>query len=183
MTNWNPERDSLIEFIADVFERRAATAYLGEAVTMTEHMLQAATLASEEGAADHLVVAALLHDIGYFTDHIAGQSPDDRRHEADGAKALAEHFPPAVAECVRLHVAAKRYLCATDPTYHDQLSTASKLTLDQQGGPMSEAEVVAFESLAWHRDAVRVRLWDDRAKIPGAPTMTFDQFLPLLLRG
>lgn len=120
-----PTRATIVPFIADILTRRGADSYLGEAVTMQQHMLQCAHLAELEGASDELVAAALLHDIGHYLgefgeDYIA-QGVDDL-HEEAGAKVLAGFFPPLLVECVRLHVAAKRYLCATDPGYFARLS-------------------------------------------------------------
>jgi len=175
----------IVATIADIFVRRGAEAYLGEAVTMAEHMLQTATLAHAAGAPDALVVAALLHDIGHFTSEFGAYSPDDtidRQHDDAGARMLAGHFPPGIAEAVRLHVAAKRYLCAVERDYHDQLSTASKHSLDLQGGPMSADEIAAFQRLPFHADAVLVRRWDDGGKVAGMRTMTFEEFRPLLTR-
>ena len=175
----------ILELIADILERRGAESYLGEQVTMAEHMFQTAALAEAEGAGDALVAAALLHDIGHYTSEFGAYSPDDtvdRYHDAAGAKVLEDYFPPLVTECVRLHVAAKRYLCATDPGYYDKLSEPSRHSLALQGGPMSAAEIELFEALDYHREAVRVRRWDDGGKAPEARTMTFDHFRPLLLR-
>ena len=179
------DRASIVPFLADIFRNRGAESYLGEPVTMAEHMLQAASLAEVEGAPDALVVAALLHDIGHFAGEFGAYSPDDthdRHHEDSGAHVLERFFPPVVTECVRLHVDAKRYLCATDPAYVKTLSPASVHTLELQGGPMSEAEVAAFEANPYHREAVRVRIWDDGGKRAGAPTKSFDDYLGLLER-
>ncbi len=181
----DPKRDDILALIADILERRGAESYLGEDVTMAEHMFQTAALAQAEGAPDALVAAALLHDIGHYTSEFGEYSPDDtfdKYHDAAGAKVLEGFFPPLVTECVRLHVAAKRYLCATDPAYYDRLSGPSQHSLALQGGPMSEAEVELFQELDYHREAVRVRLWDDGGKIVDARTMTFDHFRPLLQR-
>jgi phosphonate degradation associated HDIG domain protein len=181
----NETRDAIVGRIADIFERRGAEDYLGEAVTMAQHMLQTAALAEAEGASDALVVAALLHDIGHFTSELGAYSAGDtidRLHDAAGAKMLAAFFPPAVSECVRLHVAAKRYLCATDPTYYGRLSEPSKHSLSLQGGPMSAAEVAEFSRLEFHQDAVRLRLWDDSGKTAGVRTATFEAYRPLLRR-
>jgi len=178
-------QSDIIGLVADIFDRRGAEAYAGEAMTVAEHMLQTAVLAVAEGAPDTLVAAALLHDIGHLTSDLGEYLPEDtedKRHDESGADMLAGFFPPAVTECVRLHVAAKRYLCATDALYHDTLSAASKHSLELQGGPMSLAEVDAFRSLAFYEDAVRLRRWDDSGKILGLQTMTFDAFRPLLQR-
>ncbi len=177
--------DDIVDLIAEIFARRGADAYLGEAVTVAEHMLQTATLAQAQGASDTLVAAALLHDIGHFTSELGAYSPKDtmdRRHESAGAKALEGFFPPSVTESVRLHVAAKRYLCATNPAYYDALSEPSQHSLSLQGGAMNETEIAEFRTLEFHREAVQVRLWDDCGKAPGARTGVFDDFRPLLRR-
>ena len=177
--------DDIVATIAEIFTRRGAEAYLGEAVTVAEHMLQCGTLAQQAGAPDAVVAAALLHDIGHFTSEFGTYSPDDtidRHHEAAGAALLARHFPPQVGAIVGLHVAAKRYLCAVEQTYHAALSKASQHSLDLQGGPMTADEVASFEHLPHYRDAVLVRRWDDAGKVAGLPTMTFDDFRPLLAR-
>ncbi len=183
MTFLSPDRDDIIDQIADIFERRGADTYLGGAVTMAEHMYQTATLALAEGAPDALVVAALLHDIGHYTSEFGEYRAEDtldRHHDAAGAKLLEGVFPPIVVECVRLHVAAKRYLCATDAGYYDTLSPPSKHSLALQGGPMNLAELAAFRSLDFHLGAVRVRRWDDGGKTTGVKTLSFDDFRPLL---
>ena len=177
--------DAIIDLIADMFERRGAEAYAGEALTVAEHMVQTATLAQAEGASDTLVAAALLHDIGHFTGEFGEYTPadtEDKHHDVAGARLLETFFPPAVTECVRLHVAAKRYLCATDATYYDRLSPASRHSLALQGGPMNDTEVAAFRRLAFYQDAVRLRRWDDCGKMVGLNTMEFDAFRPLLKR-
>jgi phosphonate degradation associated HDIG domain protein len=185
MNKPTPDPHDIIGLIADIFECRGAEAYAGEALTVAEHMLQAAALAQAEAAPDTLVAAALLHDIGHFASEFGEYSPEDtedKHHDDSGANLLAGHFPPAVTECVRLHVAAKRYLCATEGAYYDMLSAASKHSLHLQGGPMSAAEIDAFRRLALHQDAVRLRRWDDSAKVAGLRTATFESFKPLLQR-
>ena len=179
------DRSNIVEFIADIFERRGAESYLGEPVTMSEHMLQGAVLTEREGASEELVAAALLHDIGHYTSEFGPYSPEDTQdnyHEESGAKVLAPFFPPVIAECVRLHVPAKRYLCAADRGYYDRLSEASKHTLSLQGGPMTAGEVKAFERNPFYREAVRVRIWDDEGKQPGMATPDFRHYVPLLKR-
>jgi gamma-butyrobetaine dioxygenase len=104
----------------------------------------------------------------------------DNDHAGRGADWLAGWFGPDVTEPVRLHVAAKRYLCGTDPGYHALLSPASRYTLSVQGGPMGEAEARQFAAAPFARQAVRVRRWDDSAKQPGVRDEGLGRFLPLL---
>ncbi|WP_413991611.1 HD domain-containing protein [Labrys okinawensis] len=182
-----PALDSttIVGFLAGIFERRGAEEYLGEPVTMAEHMLQGAWFAEQEKASDELVAAALLHDVGHFTSEFGAYSPDDtedKHHDDAGAEVLAPFFPPLVTECVRLHVAAKRYLCATDPSYDAKLSTASRHTLALQGGPMNAGEIAEFRSSPFYSEAVRVRLWDEAGKVAGMQTRSFRDYAPLLQR-
>jgi phosphonate degradation associated HDIG domain protein len=182
-----PELDAktIVSFIADIFECRGAEEYLGEPVTLSEHMLQGAWFAEQEGAPDELVVAALLHDIGHFTSEFGTYTPDDqedRHHDDAGADVLEPFFPPVVTECVRLHVAAKRYLCATDSSYFSKLSPASVHTLALQGGPMSDQEAAQFRTNPFHSEAVKIRLWDEKGKVPGMKTRSFRDYVPLLER-
>jgi gamma-butyrobetaine dioxygenase len=175
-------RTAALDELEELFEGEGAGEYLGEAVTLAAHMLQAAALARAAGAPPALVAAALLHDTGHFRgsgrELMAGT---DNRHGATAAARLAPHFPPAVTEPVRLHVDAKRYLCATEPGYLDRLSPASVHTLALQGGPMSPAEAAAFAAHPFSADAVAVRRWDEAAKDPAAATPSFAEFRPLLL--
>jgi phosphonate degradation associated HDIG domain protein len=161
---------NVLDTVIELFATRGLAEYHGEAVTQREHALQAAHLAERAGAGDALVAAALLHDVGHLL-HGLGEDAADRglddRHEQIGYKWLARWFGPEVAEPVRLHVAAKRYLCATDPAYAARLSPASRLSLELQGGPFTPAEAEAFRTLPRHADAVRLRHWDDAAKVPG----------------
>jgi phosphonate degradation associated HDIG domain protein len=143
---------------------------MGEAVTMSQHMEQSAACAAADGASTSLVVAALLHDIGHFIgEHPidALENGIDNNHETVGADYLQAHFPDSVSEPVRLHVAAKRYLCATDPGYLGRLSAASVNSLNVQGGPMDAGEAREFEANPHHRDAVQLRLYDDDGKVAG----------------
>lgn len=160
----------IIQRLFDIFERSGSRSYLGEQVSMAEHMLQAAALAEAEGAAPALVAAALLHDVGHFTvdmPEIFQSAGIDRRHEEAGARLLAPHFGPAVTEPIRLHVAAKRYLTGTDAAYRAALTSASVATLAMQGGALTGAEAAAFSSEPYAEAALRVRRWDDAGKVAG----------------
>jgi phosphonate degradation associated HDIG domain protein len=165
-----------------LYQRRGPATY-GEGVTQNEHALQAAWLAERSGATPALVVAALLHDIGHLLhdlpEDIAEQGVDTQ-HEALGSAWLSQHFGPEVSEPVRLHVAAKRYLCGVEPAYFAALSEASKLSLRLQGGVMSGKEAEAFSALPFAHDAVQVRRWDDEAKQYGLETPTLEHFVPYL---
>jgi gamma-butyrobetaine dioxygenase len=162
--------------------------YLGEPVTVLDHLLQAGALAEAAGAPPALVAAALLHDAGQLleADGTAGLSGAelmagrDNHHGERGAAWLASWFGPEVTEPVRLHIAAKRYLCATSPAYYGLLSQASRYTLSVQGGPMGEAEARAFGALPGSREAIAVRQWDDQAKDPAARVAGLDHYRPLL---
>ncbi len=179
------DADNIVAFIADIFARRGAESYLGEDVTMSEHMLQGAALAETAGADDALVAAILLHDIGHYTGEFPEDALDrgiDNVHEEAGADVLAPFFPEIVTECVRHHVRAKRYLCAVRPDYFRRLSPASVQTLKLQGGPMTADEVAAFETHPHLKAIIQVRHWDEAGKVPGRRTPPFDHYAPLLQR-
>ena len=164
-----------VETIGELFAGPGARDHLGEPVPIGEHMLQAGALAETAGAQGALVAAALLHDIG----HLLGDHTEDRHGEA-GARWLSQWFGATVTEPVRLHVPAKRYLTGADADYLGLLSAESVRTLSLQGGPMTAAEVTAFEELPFFRDAVAVRRWDDQAKDPTVTAPPFAHFAPLL---
>jgi phosphonate degradation associated HDIG domain protein len=169
----------LTDELLSIYSSRGADTYFGEAMTTLEHSLQAAYFAQACDAADALVIAALLHDIGHLieptTDDIAGWK-SDARHEVSGSRWLARRFGPDVSEPVRLHVPAKRYLCARDAAYFGRLSRASIQTLKLQGGPMSDAEIIVFENEVYFREAVRLRQWDDQGKVAGLATPPFSHY-------
>jgi phosphonate degradation associated HDIG domain protein len=180
---------NVTEEILAVFQQRGAGAYFGESVSMTEHALQAAHFAQLAGAPPALIVAALLHDVGHLIEDVPSDIADwaeDAHHEQVGGRWLAQRFPAAVSEPVRLHVPAKRYLLATDAGYYAKLSPASVITLELQGGPMAAHEVAQFETEQFHKDAVRVRQWDDQGKVNGLKTPGLGDYRALiegLLRG
>ena len=177
--------DNIVDFIGDIFARRGAESYLGERVTMSQHMLQAALLAEQSGAAEPVIVSALLHDIGHYTNEFpedALEKGTNNLHEEAGARVLAPFFPAEVTDPILHHVAAKRYLCATDPAYFGKLSEASVHTLNLQGGPMDADEVAAF-SKEPNLDAIlQVRIWDDQGKDPAIETPPFAHYAPMVAR-
>ena len=159
-----------IDDIMSLFETKGSAEYGGEKVSQLEHALQAAHLAKTENAPPNMIVAALLHYIG----HLLDDGPE-AAHEHAGHAWVCQHFPPEVSEPVRLHVAAKRYLCATDAKYLQRLSPASVQSLHVQGGPMTDTELDAFEEQPFYSQAVSLRHWDDQAKtenlaVPGLDT-------------
>ena len=169
--------------ILEIYARRGILAYFGESVSMTQHALQAAYFAQRAAAPPPLVVAALLHDVGHLVMDVPDDLADwieDARHEDIGCGWLAERFPVEVYEPVRLHVPAKRYLCATSPRYFSRLSAASVATLKLQGGPMSAAEIARFERERYYKEAVRIRHWDDQGKVAGLVTPPLETYRPLL---
>jgi len=169
-----------LDDIEQRFLRRGAEQYSGEPVTQLEHALQTAALAEAEGADDELVTAALLHDLGHLL-HDLGASPTlrgvDDVHQYAVLPFLRGLFGERVLQAVKLHVDAKRYLCATRPGYHDALSPDSKRSLVLQGGTFDAAQAQAFAALPGAADAVRLRLWDDLAKTAGAATPPLAHFI------
>ena len=176
---------TVIATLQDLLERKADGAYGLHDVTQREHALQAARLAEADGQPDALVAAALLHDIGHLV-HELGENPAaegiDDRHEELGHAWLARHFGPEVTEPVRLHVAAKRYLCATEGDYFARLSPDSVRSLALQGGPMDADEIAAFEALPHHAAALTLRRYDEAAKVPRLETPPVAHFMPILAR-
>jgi [1-hydroxy-2-(trimethylamino)ethyl]phosphonate dioxygenase len=158
-----------VDELLDLLSAQGGAAYFGEPVSVLAHCLQCAHFAEQSGADAPTITAALLHDIGHM---LHGLPEDIAQHGVDGAHEevaaayLARWFGEDVTETVRLHVAAKRYLCATDPSYMARLSPASIESLQLQGGVMCDEEVASFEALPTAMVAVQLRRWDDDAKIP-----------------
>jgi gamma-butyrobetaine dioxygenase len=169
----------IIDEIFALFRTRGEAAYGGEAVSQTQHALQSAQLAERAGASAALIGAALLHDVGHLLgpgDEGLAEAGVDARHEEAGARWLARWFVRDLTEPVRMHVAAKRYLCATKPDYLGRLSPASMRSLELQGGPMRAEQARDFEATPHCRDALRLRSWDEAAKVAGACTADFKHY-------
>src|SRR5213078_3819394 len=172
--------DPLRQQLLEVFTGRATRRYGLSAVNQLQHALQAAALAEADDAPPATVLASLLHDVGHMI-HTLGEDPAGRGvddvHEELGAKWLAERFGADVSEPVRLHVAAKRYLCTVESDYFGKLSPDSVRSLKLQGGTMSAEELAAFRANPHHAEAVQLRRYDEAAKDPRATTPDFDYFL------
>jgi phosphonate degradation associated HDIG domain protein len=170
--------------IRNAFARRGHEGY-GEGVSQLQHALQCAVFAERDGASEALIVATLLHDIGHMLHDLPEDVADagiDTQHESLGSAWLSQHFGPEVSEPVRLHVAAKRYLSASEAGYYDLLSEASKLSLKLQGGPMNPEEQAKFGAERFFREAVALRRWDDEGKILGMATPGLAYFEPMIER-
>ncbi|MEL7141748.1 MAG: phosphonate degradation HD-domain oxygenase [Cyanobacteria bacterium J06631_9] len=172
-----------IQGILNTLATHGHAQYGREAVTQKQHALQCATLAASAQSSHSLITACLLHDFGHLV-HTLGEDAAERgindRHEDRAIPYLKGLFPRAVTEPIRLHVNAKRYLCAIDEEYWDSLSPASKLSLELQGGIFSEREARVFIEQPHAKDAVQLRIWDDLAKDPSIDTLDLESFLPVL---
>ena len=159
----------VFECLFALFAERGESHY-DDSVTQIQHAIQSAALADAENADATLTIAALLHDIGHLVvdEHTGNHNflDDDQSHQVVAAAILGRWFPPAVTAPIALHVAAKRYLVATDPSYAHSLSRASVRSLRVQGGPMTAEEVARFRRFGYADAACRLRRWDDAAKVP-----------------
>lgn len=173
----------IIEKVIHLFESHGDSQYGGEAVSQLEHALQAAHFASEAGVKESIIVAGILHDIGHLLHHLPDDAPEngiDDLHENLANDFLQKYFLPEVVEPVRLHVAAKRYLCRIEPEYLNILSEPSIISLGLQGGPMSANECSEFEKNPFYADAVRLRRFDDQAKIENLQVKDLSFYVPHL---
>ncbi|QIW99402.1 hypothetical protein AMS68_004920 [Peltaster fructicola] len=191
--------EQVVDEVVHMLNTRGQGDYIGEAISQLQHSLQAAHLAAVSHAQDKVVIAALLHDIGHFlplqeASRLAGEIKD-MHNEADNTSVgrigherigelylLHKGFSPDIAALVGSHVAAKRFLCAVEPAYHDTLSDASKKSLIFQGGPMNAEEVKQWSAQPWCADMCRLRKWDDAAKVPELVVPAAESYRDMLLR-
>jgi len=173
----------MIDQIVGLYRAKGNREYEGEGVSQLEHALQSAHRAEQDGAAPELICAALLHDIGHLIND-RGETPtlrgEDDLHQYMALPFLRPAFPEAVLGAIRLHVDAKRYLCAIRPGYREALSEDSKRSLELQGGVFAPAQAERFIRQPFAADAVKVRLWDDAAKVPGVATPALAHFEAIL---
>ena len=172
--------------IIDLYKQHGGSAYAGEKVSQLEHMVQAAQLAELGGFDEEVVLAAFLHDIGHIAEEATGDNEMDeygiKDHEALGAQYLSEHgFSSKISKLVASHVQAKRYLTRKDPDYFNQLSEASRKTLDFQGGMMTIEEANAFEKDPLFSEIILMRRWDEQAKIQDKPMPDLSQFHDMIV--
>jgi predicted HD phosphohydrolase len=173
--------------LLEAMAHAGARLYGGERVSELAHALQCAELAEAGGADPHLTLACLLHDVGRVVvdqslvfDRVGGARSGARGHHEIGAELIAPYVPERVAWLVRMHADAKRYLCSTEPGYHATLSPASQHTLTLQGGPMGTEEIARLGGHVWLADALRLRRWDDGAKVVGQVTRPLESWTPLV---
>lgn len=183
MNTQSMNSDDFLNQLSDLFTTHGAKGDSNQRLSNAEHMLQTAAAARAANTDDVLIAACLLHDIGHWLHpepvDALKRSKDDC-HEDIGAQYLAPHFADPVIRPVALHVAAKRYLCATEPDYFQKLSPASVRTLEHQGGPMDAAEVADFQAITDHQNAIAIRRWDEYGKVPGLDVPSFDAYRPML---
>ncbi|KWI95573.1 phosphohydrolase [Burkholderia ubonensis] len=174
-----------LEEIRSLYQEHGHVAYSGEPVTQLEHALQSGLLAEEAGADDALVAAAFLHDLGHLLNR-QGETPSargiDDLHQYYVLPFLRPLLPDAVLEPIRLHVDAKRCLCRTDAGYFESLSPDSVRSLALQGGVFSEEEAAVFLRRPFAEDALRLRRWDDMAKVEGRATPDLDHYMEIVAR-
>ena len=174
--------------ISTLLNTQGSKQYGGEAVSQLEHALQCAYLAERAQESEDTITAALLHDIGHMLRSESGapiiehdENTDDL-HQYVALPFIRNLFSDAVLEPIKLHVDAKRYLCAVDKTYWATLSDASKKSLDLQGGIYTDDQALAFETSPFGQQAVRLRRYDDLAKIPGAETPSIEHYIAIMQR-
>ncbi len=163
-----------------LFAKSGDEQYSGEPVTQLQHALQTAYLAECHGADDEMITAALLHDLGHLL-HDLGHTPSlrgvDDVHQYRALPFLRRLFSDDVLNAIKLHVDAKRYLCAVRPEYHAQLSEDSKRSLLLQGGIFNDFAAAEFIRQPGAQRSVQVRVWDDAAKHVNLVTPTLDHFM------
>lgn len=183
----NVQAEAIATEIIALYEHHGGAEYAGEKVTQLEHMAQAAQLAEQQGHEEEVVLAAFLHDIGHICVSAAGDNEMDgygiKDHEEVGGAFLQEKgFSKRLIRLVEAHVEAKRYLTWKSPAYYEQLSAASKKTLEYQGGQMSEEEALAFEQYPLFQLIIDMRLWDEEAKIEGLPVPDLAKYHGMIVR-
>lgn len=175
----------IVHQVVTLLETAGQSAYFGEAVTQLEHALQCAQLATDSGADEETIIAALLHDIGHLLEEegLRHEEVGVIDHDAAGARYLqGQGFSARVTALVGGHVEAKRYLTRTNPSYFARLSPASVATLELQGGPMTAEQAAVFEGDPFRDEKLRLRSWDETGKCPGWAVAPLSSYRELLIR-
>ena len=157
--------------------------YIGEGLTISEHMIQTAMLAEKNKCSSNLICSSLLHDYGHFVIEDPNQLVNDKidgNHEAIGANYLKNFFSNEIIEPILLHVDAKKYL-ARDEKYFNNLSEASKVSLKLQGGIMSNNEVKKFKQNKNYENAIKLRRFDEGAKKQNIKIKKIEDYKELLI--
>lgn len=181
------QAEQIVEEIFSLYQSYGDADYIGEPVSQIEHMSQAAQIAEEEGYDEETILAAFFHDIGHLTEFIMPVEQMDGvgvvDHEKIGAHFLREKgFSEKICKLVESHVSAKRYLTFKYPDYYNRLSEASKITLLRQGGVMNEEEAIAFENDELHPLYIKLREWDDKAKLINIALPDLDKYKQMAIR-
>ncbi|HVZ57802.1 MAG TPA: HD domain-containing protein [Chitinophagaceae bacterium] len=180
------QAEAIVDEVFTLYDNFGTQDYIGEPVSQIEHMCQAAQLAEAEGYDEEVVLASFFHDIGHLCEHIMPVSQMDGYgvvdHEKLGREYLeARGFSPRIGRLVESHVLAKRYLTYKFPDYFEKLSPASRVTLEKQGGVMSPEEAARFESDPLYPLFIKIREWDDRAKVENQPLPSLKKYRDLAL--
>lgn len=174
-----------LELLRLLLEEADRADYIGEQISQLQHGLQCGKFATDSGAEEEVILASLFHDIGHFCTpgKLLMGNVGVAEHEKVGAEfLLALGFSPRIARLVEGHVQAKRYLTWKNESYLAKLSPASKLTLAYQGGPMTEEEARQFEKNPDFHDILKMRTWDEKAKIPNWVVPGLNQYLQVARR-
>ena len=179
--------DVIADLVIGLYKKYGDADYIGEPVSQLEHMYQCAVIAAEEQEDEEVILAAFFHDLGHFCEHFMEVQQMDAYgvvdHEGLGADFLLQYgFSEKIASLVRNHVQAKRYLTFHYPSYYESLSEASKHTLEFQGGVMSEQEAKNFEADEWFDMHIRLRFWDEQAKVENTPLPELSKYKAMALR-
>ena len=186
------QAQEIADEIMNLYNEHGGAEYAGEKVSQLEHMVQAAQLAEAQGYDEEVILAAFLHDIGHISEAAKGDESTSasrgmdgfgiKDHEEIGAEFLrGKGFSKKIARLVESHVEAKRYLTFKDPAYYANLSEASKKTLEYQGGPMTAEEAAAFEQYPLFDLIIRMRNWDEQAKIEHQPLPDLQHYRGMML--
>jgi phosphonate degradation associated HDIG domain protein len=179
--------NAAVEEIFSLYEKFGKEEYIGEPVSQIEHMCQSAQLAEEEGYDTEVILAAFFHDIGHLLENIMPVNQMDgygvANHEILAGEYIRQKgFSEKIARLAECHVNAKRYLTYKYPEYYNKLSSASKITLHKQGGMMDEMEAKVFETDRLHQLYIKIREWDDKAKIKNLPLPDLSRYKEMALK-